>query len=80
MATSSIPAWRIQWTKKPGGLQAMGLQRVEHDCVTKHACLLVFYDSVRIKIFNLVLVMPYTAHFPIYRVFKCIITLTSELL
>ena len=70
MATSSIPAWRIQWTKKPGGLQAMGLQRVEHDCVTKHACLLVFYDSVRIKIFNLVLVMPYTAHFSIYKEFS----------
>jgi len=25
---SSIPAWRISWTEKPGGLQSMGLQRV----------------------------------------------------
>ena len=28
---SSIPAWRIPWTEKPGGLQSMGLQRVRHD-------------------------------------------------
>ena len=32
MAThSSIIAWRIPWTEKPGGLQSMGLQRVGHD-------------------------------------------------
>ena len=31
MAThSSIHAWRIPWTKEPGGLQSMGLQRVRH--------------------------------------------------
>ena len=23
-------AWRIPWTEEPGGLQSMGLQRVEH--------------------------------------------------
>ena len=28
---SSILAWRIPWTKEPGGLQSMGLQRVRHD-------------------------------------------------
>ena len=28
---SSIVAWRIPWTEEPGGLQAMGLQRVRHD-------------------------------------------------
>ena len=28
---SSILAWRIPWTGKLGGLQSMGLQRVEHD-------------------------------------------------
>ena len=28
---SSILAWRIPWTEKPGRLQAMGLQRVRHD-------------------------------------------------
>ena len=32
MATlSSILAWRIPWTEESGGLQSMGLQRVEHD-------------------------------------------------
>ena len=32
MAThSSILAWEIPWTDKPGGLQSMGLQRVQHD-------------------------------------------------
>ena len=32
MATgSSILAWRIPWTGKPGGLQSMGSQRVRHD-------------------------------------------------
>ena len=32
MATySSILAWRIPWTKKPGGLQSVGSQRVGHD-------------------------------------------------
>ena len=32
MAThSSILAWRISGTKKPGGLQSMELQKVGHD-------------------------------------------------
>ena len=32
MATDSgILAWIIRWTKKPGGLQFIGLQRVGHD-------------------------------------------------
>ena len=32
MAThSSILAWRITWTEKPGRLQSMGSQRVGHD-------------------------------------------------
>ena len=26
---SSILAWKISWTQDPGGLQSMGLQRVE---------------------------------------------------
>ena len=33
----SILAWRIPWTKEPGGLQSMVLQRVRHDWATKHA-------------------------------------------
>ena len=28
---SSILAWRIPWTGRPGMLQLMGLQRVGHD-------------------------------------------------
>ena len=28
---SGILAWRIPWTKKPGGLQSTGSQRVGHD-------------------------------------------------
>ena len=30
---SSILAWRISWTEKPGGQQSMGSQRVGHDWV-----------------------------------------------
>ena len=38
MAThSSILAWRIPWTGKLGGLQFMGLQRVQDDLATEHA-------------------------------------------
>ena len=29
---SSILAWRISPTERPGGLQSMGLQRVVHSC------------------------------------------------
>ena len=29
-----ILAWRIPWTKEPGGLQSRGLQRVRHNLVT----------------------------------------------
>ena len=32
---SSILAWEIPWTEKPGGLQSMGSQRVRHDVATK---------------------------------------------
>ena len=35
MAThSSVLAWKILWTKEPGGLQSMGSLGVGHDCVT----------------------------------------------
>ena len=35
MAThSSILAWKISWTEKPGGLQSMGSQRVGHNWAT----------------------------------------------
>ena len=36
MAThSSISAWEVPWTKQPGGLQSIGLQRVGYDLSTK---------------------------------------------
>ena len=36
MAThSGILAWKILWTKEPGGLQSMGSQKVEHDLAPK---------------------------------------------
>ena len=28
---SGILAWKIPWTEEAGGLQSMGLQRIEHD-------------------------------------------------
>ena len=35
MAThSSILAWRVSWTEKPGVLQSMGSQKVGHDWAT----------------------------------------------
>jgi len=45
MAThSSILAWRIPWTEKPGGLRSMGLQRVGHNwndlaSTHRHSCI-----------------------------------------
>ena len=30
---SSILAWEIPWTEKPGGLQSVGSQRVRYDLV-----------------------------------------------
>ena len=32
---SSILAWRIPWTEKPGGLQSVGSQRVGHYLATE---------------------------------------------
>ena len=32
---SSVLAWRIPWTKEPGGLQSMGSQRVRHNWAIK---------------------------------------------
>ena len=33
--SSSMVAWEILWTEKPGRLQSMGLQRVRHDLAAK---------------------------------------------
>ena len=36
MAThSNILAWEIPWMEEPGGIQSMGLQRVEQDLATE---------------------------------------------
>ena len=44
MATySSILAWEIPWTEKPGGLQSIGSQRVRHDLVTKQQPYFYFF-------------------------------------
>ena len=34
-AHSSVLAWRIPWTEKPGGLQSIGSQRVKHNLPIK---------------------------------------------
>ena len=34
---SSILAWRIPWTKEPGGLQSMGHKELNTAEVTEHA-------------------------------------------
>ena len=47
MATpSSILAWRIPWTEKPGGLQSRGLQRVGHDLATKEQQQTTIYEHL----------------------------------
>ena len=45
---SNILAWRIPWTEMPGGLQAMGSQRVGHN--TTERLILSFYLSGQISI------------------------------
>ena len=45
---SSILAWRILWTEKPGGLQSMGVQRVGRNWVTKACCVLGHFSRVRL--------------------------------
>ena len=42
---SSILAWRIPWTEKPGRLQSTGSQRVGHDFTSLH-----FKDAHKILI------------------------------
>ena len=48
MAThSSILAWKIPWTEKPGRLLSMGLQRVRHDRVPS-TCILLCINPLMI--------------------------------
>ena len=47
---SSILAWKIPWTEKPGRLQTMGSQRVRHDWVTSLSFTLVDFYLVYRKV------------------------------
>ena len=48
MAThSSLLAWRIPWTEKPGGLQSMGSQRVRHNWASNTLTLFWKPEEVR---------------------------------
>ena len=44
VTSSSIVAWRIPWTKEPGGPESMRSQGVEHDWVTNtHEYIYMFF-------------------------------------
>ena len=44
---SSTLAWKISWTEEPGSLQSIGLQRVEHDWVTKLCTLRLWNQNAK---------------------------------
>ena len=50
---SSIIAWKIPWTEKPGRLQAMGSQGVGHDRATSLHFTLPFLTSLISFLLNL---------------------------
>ena len=43
---SSILAWEISWTERPGGLWSMGLQRVRHDLAIKSEREMAAHSSI----------------------------------
>ena len=48
MAThSTILAWEISWTAKPGGLLSMGCKGIRHDLVTK---IIIYILNLKIKL------------------------------
>ena len=48
---SSIHAWKIPWTKEPGGLQSTGSQRVGHNWATSVClCVCQILLDVRVKV------------------------------
>ena len=49
----SILAWEIPWTKEPGGLQFMRLQRVRHDLATKEQQCIFILCSISLEKSNL---------------------------
>ena len=51
-AHSSILAWRIPWTKEPGGLQSMGRKELNMTEATEHAhmqCIHKIYHLTHFK-------------------------------
>ena len=49
-AHSSILAWRIPWTEKPGGLQSMGSQSAGHDRPHPHTVVITHNESSRCQL------------------------------
>ena len=49
---SSILAWRIPWTEKPGGLQSMGQQGVDHNLATEPAHTVLWFSLNREASYN----------------------------
>ena len=69
MAThSSILAWRIPWTEKPGRLQSMGLKKVRHDWGNLAHKSLCFFFS---------LFLP-TCSYVLFSMFICFLSLRIE--
>ena len=50
----SILAWRIPWTEERGGIQSMGLQRVENSWVTNSFRVVVFFFFFRASVLGVV--------------------------
>ena len=72
MAThSSILVWEIPWTEKPGELQSMGLERVEHIWVVKHTHTHTRTDSSAL---NMCVCMHVSEHSEFKILFKIIIS------
>ena len=58
MAThSSILAWRIPWTKEPGGLQSMESQRVRHNWATHIHTHTHTHTHIHTKSYYLILIL-----------------------
>ena len=47
---STIVAWKIPWMEEPGGLQAIGSQRVRHNWVTKHTRVYVWLSPFAVHL------------------------------
>ena len=50
-----ILAWEIPWTEEPGGLQSMGSQIVQHDCVTLFHFYSRLVNKVKVQLVSMML-------------------------